>query len=143
MQKSTTLLMLRCVLAILKTGHQVRNCSSLFMHFREATTFLSQTTHCNFQDASVLRVEVRCEDGGVLHVLLMATRTDAQHNRTGENQNLFATLTVRTNVWIVPYWTFQQSMAISTERRAGTRSRFENTDELGICSRRKDTVSHA
>ena len=35
----------------------------------------------------------------------------------GEDQNRFAKLTVRTYVWIVPNWTLQQSMAISTERR--------------------------
>ena len=42
-----------------------------------------------------------------------------KHSETppGENQNLFATLTVRTYVWIVPNWTLQQSMAKSTGRR--------------------------
>ena len=35
----------------------------------------------------------------------------------GEDQNIFATLTVRTYVWIVANWTLQQSMSISTERR--------------------------
>ena len=35
----------------------------------------------------------------------------------GESQNLFATLTVCTYVWIVPNWTLQQSMAESVERR--------------------------
>ena len=35
----------------------------------------------------------------------------------GKTQNMFATLTVRTYVWIVPDWTLQQSLAKSTERR--------------------------
>ena len=35
----------------------------------------------------------------------------------GKNQNLFATLTVHTYVWIVPDWTLQQNMAKSTERQ--------------------------
>ena len=41
------------------------------------------------------------------------------HSETppGENQNLFARLTVRTYVWIVPDWTLQQSVAKSTERQ--------------------------
>ena len=41
------------------------------------------------------------------------------HSETpsGENQNLFARLMVRTYVWIVPDWTLQQSMAKSTERQ--------------------------
>ena len=34
-----------------------------------------------------------------------------------ENQNLFATITKRTYVSIVPNWTLQQSTAISTERQ--------------------------
>ena len=44
---------------------------------------------------------------------------DSFHSETppGENQNLFATLTVCTYVWIVPNWTLQQSTAISTERQ--------------------------
>ena len=43
----------------------------------------------------------------------------ARHSETppGENQNLFARLTVRTYVWIVPDWTLQQSMAKRTERQ--------------------------
>ena len=36
---------------------------------------------------------------------------------TGENQNIFVTLTVRTYVWIGPDWTFQQSLGKSTERQ--------------------------
>ena len=41
------------------------------------------------------------------------------HSKTqpGEILNLFVTLTVRTSVWIVLNWTFQQSMAIGTERQ--------------------------
>ena len=41
------------------------------------------------------------------------------HSETppGENQNLFATLTVRTYVWIVPNWALQQSTAKSTDRQ--------------------------
>ena len=41
------------------------------------------------------------------------------HSETppGENQNLFATLTVRTYIWVVPNWTLQQSMSVSTERQ--------------------------
>ena len=35
----------------------------------------------------------------------------------GKNQNLFPKLTVRTYVWIVPYWTLHQSASRSIERR--------------------------
>ena len=47
------------------------------------------------------------------------SRAGYTHSETppGENQNLFARLTVRTYVWIVPDWTLQQSMAKSTERQ--------------------------
>ena len=34
--------------------------------------------------------------------------------RPGEKQTLFATLTVRTSVWIFPNWTLQQSMSMCT-----------------------------
>ena len=47
-----------------------------------------------------------------------------------ENQNLFATLTVRTDVWIVLNWTLQQSMAISMQRRAQVVSYLGETQSL-------------
>ena len=52
-------------------------------------------------------------------LLTAILRMKVYHSETapGENQNLFARLTVRTYVWIVPDWTLQQSMAKSTERR--------------------------
>ena len=45
--------------------------------------------------------------------------SDNSHSETppGENQSLFARLTVRTYVWIAPDWTLQQSMIKSTERQ--------------------------
>ena len=54
-----------------------------------------------------------------LDATLMLRLEEATQSETppGENQNLFATRTVRTYVWIVPNWTLQQSMAISTERQ--------------------------
>ena len=54
------------------------------------------------------------------------------HSETppGENQNLFARLTVRTYVWIVPDWTLQQSMAKSAKRRVRAVSYLGETQSL-------------
>ena len=41
----------------------------------------------------------------------------------GENKILFATLTVRSYVWIVQNWNLQQSMAMSTERQVQQKHR--------------------
>ena len=48
----------------------------------------------------------------------------------GENENLFATLTVSTYVWIVINWTFQQSLGKSTERRVWHVSHLGETQGL-------------
>ena len=51
--------------------------------------------------------------------VLIALYHDSYYSETppGKNQNLFATLTVRTYVWIVPNWTLQQSLGKSMEPR--------------------------
>ena len=62
---------------------------------------------------------------------------EKKHSKTpaGEDQNLFATLTVRTYVWIVPNWTLQPSMDNSMERRVRAVSYVGETESLlSVCS---------